>query len=194
MDEIMQLIHMRLIPVMWLAWWAYWLACSGGAQRTTEREASTSRRIHLMLVGVAFALIFVPASCTGPLGWRWLPNVEPAFFFGIAILGAGFAFAVWARHHLGSNWSGTITVKEKHELIRSGPYSYARHPIYTGWILGMVGSAIALGELRGVLAVLLFLGAYVRKVRIEEKWLIGHFGEAYMDYRKNVKALIPFVL
>ncbi len=153
-----------------------------------------SRCIHLMLVGGAFALIAIPVFRLGPLGWHWLPKIPLTFFSGVAVLAASFAFAVWARDHLGSYWSGTITMKEKHELVQSGPYSFVRHPIYTGFIMGMTGTAIALGELRGILAVLLLIVAYLRKIRIEEKWLIAHFGQVYLDYRKNVKALIPFVL
>jgi protein-S-isoprenylcysteine O-methyltransferase Ste14 len=191
--QLLQLMYIWLVPAIWLAWVTYWLVRSGKAQHTAERETPTSRQVHLALVGGAFALILVPVFRIGPLGWRWLPRTPPAFFLGVTILAAGCGFAVWARHHLGTNWSGTIAVKEEHELIQSGPYSYARHPIYTGWIFGMVGSAVALGEVRGILAVLLFLGAYIRKVRIEEKWLAGHFGQAYINYRKNVKALIPFV-
>jgi protein-S-isoprenylcysteine O-methyltransferase Ste14 len=153
-----------------------------------------SRRIHLALVGAAFALIALPVFRRGLFGWHWLPSTPYAFFVGVAILVAGFVFAVWARSYLGSNWSGMITVKEEHELVQNGPYSLARHPIYTGFIMGMAGSAIALGELRGILAVLLFIDAYLRKIRIEEKWLIAHFGQAYEDYRKDVRALIPFIL
>jgi len=153
-----------------------------------------SRCIHLALVGAAFALIALPVFRRGLFGWHWLPSTPPAFFVGVAILVAGFVFAVWARSYLGSNWSGTITVKEEHELVRNGPYSFARHPIYTGFIMGMAGSAIALGELRGILAVVLFVAAYLRKIRIEEKWLIAHFGQAYEDYCKDVRALIPFIL
>ena len=153
-----------------------------------------SRAIHLALVCGAFVLIAVPPFRAGPLGWHWLPRLRFVFLFGTAVLVASLALAVWARRHLGPYWSGTITVKEEHRLIRSGPYSFVRHPIYTGIVAGMVGTAIALGELRGVLSVLLLLAAYLRKIRIEEKWLVERFGQIYVDYRKKVKALIPFVI
>jgi protein-S-isoprenylcysteine O-methyltransferase Ste14 len=153
-----------------------------------------SRAIHLVLVCGAFVLIAVPAFRAGPLGWHWLPRLRFVFLFGAAVLVASLALAVWARRHLGPYWSGTITVKEEHRLIRSGPYSFVRHPIYTGLVGGMVGTAIALDELRGVLSVLLLLAAYLRKIRIEEKWLVERFGQTYLDYRKKVKALIPFVI
>ena len=192
--ESMHLIYEWLIPAIWFVWWSFWIFSSRNVRATSQRESQRSRRIHLALVGIAFALIALPVFRRGLLGRHWLPSTPSAFFVGVTILLGGFVFAVWARSYLGSNWSGTITVKEEHELVRNGPYSIARHPIYTGFIMGMVGSAIALGELRGVLAVFLFVAAYLRKIWIEEKWLIGHFGQAYEDYCKDVRALIPFVL
>jgi protein-S-isoprenylcysteine O-methyltransferase Ste14 len=83
----------------------------------------------------------------------------------------GLAFAVWARRHIGSNWSGTVTVKENHALVRTGPYAWVRHPIYTGLLAAILGSAIARGELRGVWAVALCTIAFVSKLRTEERWM-----------------------
>ena len=192
--EFIRLIYAWLIPAIWIVWWSFWLFSSRNVRSTSERESLMSRCIHLTLVVVAFALIALPVFRRGLLGNHWLPRTPSVFFVGVAILVAGFVLAVWARRYLGTNWSGTITVKEEHELVRNGPYSFARHPIYTGFIMGMAGTAIALGELRGILAVLLFIAACLRKIRIEEKWLIAHFGQAYEDYRKDVRALIPFIL
>jgi len=192
--ESIDLIYAWLIPVIWLVWLSFWIFSSRDVGTTSEREPPMSRRIHLSLVGAAIALIALPVFRRGLLGWHWLPATAFVFFIGAAILVAGCIFAIWARRYLGTNWSGTISVKEEHELVRNGPYAFARHPIYTGFIMGIAGTAIALGELRGILAFLLFLVAYLRKIRIEEKWLIAHFGQSYEDYRKDVRALIPFIL
>ena len=191
--ESIHLIYVWLIPAIWLVWLGFWIFFSRNVRPTSEREPPMSRCIHLSLVGLAIALITLPVFRRGPLGWHWLPTTPSSFFVGVAILVSGCIFAIWARRYLGTNWSGTITVKKEHELVRNGPYSFARHPIYTGFIMGIAGSAIALGELRGILAVFLFIVAYLRKIRIEEKWLIAHFGQAYKDYRKDVRALIPFI-
>ena len=81
------------------------------------------------------------------------------------MVAAGLAFAVWARVYLGRNWSGTVTVKQDHELIRSGPYGFVRHPIYTGLLLAMLGTAIAIGEWRGLVAFALFTIGFLLKLR-----------------------------
>lgn len=120
------------------------------------------------------------------MGW-------PQYVTGVALLLAGLGYALWARNHLGGNWSGVATVKEGHELIRTGPYRYSRHPIYTGLLLAIVGSAIALGEWRGVIGALLCLASLIRKIGIEERFLGEVFGAQYAEFRKEVRALVPGV-
>lgn len=101
-------------------------------------------------------------------------------------------FSVWARVQLGGNWSGIVTIKQDHELIVRGPYAIVRHPIYTGLLVALIGSAMALGEWRGVLAVLIAYWALWRKLRVEERWMAERFGEQYEAYRRRIPALVPF--
>lgn len=103
----------------------------------------------------------------------------------------GLLFTVWARRHIGRNWSITVTVKEGHELIISGPYALVRHPIYTGLLLAFVGSALARAEWRGILAIALVFWSLWRKLHIEERWMSEAFGEAYQNYCRQVPALLP---
>jgi len=126
------------------------------------------------------------------LNVRLLPWAPWEFWVAAAVTTAGFGFAVWARLHIGRNWSGTVTLKENHELITTGPYAIVRHPIYTGLLLAVVGSALARGEWRGVVAVLVTWLALWRKFRLEEAWMLELFGEQYAAYRRRVPALVPF--
>jgi protein-S-isoprenylcysteine O-methyltransferase Ste14 len=125
---------------------------------------------------------------------RILPRAAWSFWTGAAVALAGLLFSVSARAYLGRNWSGTVTLKQDHELVTSGPYSIVRHPIYTGLLLAFMGSAFARGDLAGVAAVVLVLGALLRKLRMEERWMREQFGEAYVAYSLRVAALIPFLL
>jgi len=100
---------------------------------------------------------------------------------------------VWARLVLGRNWSGTVTVKQEHTLVRQGPYVIVRHPIYTGLLAAGLGTAIAYGQIRGLIAVALFLLLFILKIRIEERFMREQFGDDYRIYQEQVKALIPFV-
>jgi len=128
------------------------------------------------------------------LNERFLPDGAWRFWSGAAVTAGGLLFAVWARRHLGKNWSQAVMLKEGHELITSGPYALVRHPIYTGLLLAFVGCAVARGEWRGLLAVALVFVALWRKLRLEEKWMRAQFGESYEAYSRRVAALVPHVI
>ena len=112
---------------------------------------------------------------------------------GAAITLTGLLFSMWARHYLGTNWSATVSVKQDHELIISGPYQFVRHPIYTGLVIAFIGTAMAQGELRSLLAPLIVTAAFWRKWLHEERWMLETFGGRYLDYKARVPALIPFL-
>lgn len=112
---------------------------------------------------------------------------------GIAIVACGLGFAVWARVHIGRNWGMPMTIKEEPELVTSGPYRLVRHPIYTGILTAVVGTALAVNLL--ALAVAAALGVFfIYSAKVEEKNLGAIFPLAYPAYRARTKMLIPFVL
>ena len=110
---------------------------------------------------------------------------------GLVFTVAGLCFAVWARMHLGKYWSGRITLKENHRVIQTGPYAWVRHPIYSGLILALFGTAITLGTISAYAGFVFMLISFVRKLKIEEIWLRSQFGAEYEAYQNRVKALIP---
>jgi len=115
----------------------------------------------------------------------------------IAAIGAvfcilGIGFAVWARFHLGRDWSSHPTIKEEHSLVTSGPYTYVRHPIYTGMLLAILGSALS-GGLVWLFVFIIVLGVFLRRVQVEEVLMTKLFPDQYPEYKKHSKALIPFV-
>ncbi len=143
------------IPVLWLSWMALWAAWSVGTKRTVRRESRTSRLAYHVPLLVGAVLLAPPWLGGGRLGTRLLPRNVPWLWIGTALVVAGLGFAVAARAYLGRNWSGTVTLKQGHELIRTGPYRLVRHPIYTGMLLAFVGTAMARGDVRGLIALAL---------------------------------------
>ena len=99
---------------------------------------------------------------------RFVPIALWLASLGAALTFAGLAFAIWARFIIAGNWSSYVELKRDHELIVAGPYRYVRHPIYTGLLLAFAGSALAVGEWRGVLAVVIVAASFWRKLRLEE--------------------------
>jgi protein-S-isoprenylcysteine O-methyltransferase Ste14 len=176
---------------VWGAWALYWWVASWGAKPTRRHESVASRLGHIVPLAVAVVLLAAPRLALPGLDARWLPRAALWFWIGATLTAAGLLYTVWARVHLGRNWSGTVTIKHDHQLVTSGPYALTRHPIYSGLLLAFLGSALARGEWRGVLALALVAAAFWRKVRHEERWLKEEFGDAYTRYRERVAALVP---
>src|SRR5690349_10572911 len=137
----------RIIGWAWVAVAVLWLTASLTAKPTLRRESIRSRLGHIALGVLAGLLIFDRGLWKGSINWQVIPRSPASAYLGLLITLAGLGCAVWARLALGSNWSGTVTVKHDHELVRSGPYAIVRHPIYSGCLLALLGTAIANGDL-----------------------------------------------
>jgi protein-S-isoprenylcysteine O-methyltransferase Ste14 len=189
------MFHYRsLLASMWIAWVAYWWISSRGAKQDQRRESRASRAAHTVPLVIAVVLLSQPTLHVGVLSIRVLPQSVASYVAGTAMVAVGLLFSVWARVHLGRNWSATVTVKQGHELVQSGPYRFVRHPIYTGLLLGLLGTAIARGDVQGFVAFAIACAALWRKLRLEERWMQETFGDVYAKYRENVPALIPHLL
>jgi protein-S-isoprenylcysteine O-methyltransferase Ste14 len=178
---------------MWLSWIAYWWISARDVKPTLVREPNLSRLSHIIPLVLAALLLSTPSISVSVLNDRFIPRAPWSFAIGVTLTAAGLLFTVWARRYLGPNWSGTVTIKEGHELITTGPYAIVRHPIYSGLLLAFAGSAVAIGEWRAILAVVLALLAFLHKLRIEEWWMERQFGSAYRAYCRRVPALIPLI-
>ena len=181
--------QIELIP--WYVFLGYWVITWLRVKRTKAREKSVDRLITVVVVVIAYNLLFAQWLRMGPLRLRFLPEDPRIAWAGIAVTWVGVSVAVWARYCLGEYWSARVTLKEGHQLIRTGPYRFVRHPIYTGMLLGSVGTALVVGEWRGVLAVVMLLAAHSRKAMREESMLTREFREEYKAYRKQTGFLFP---
>jgi protein-S-isoprenylcysteine O-methyltransferase Ste14 len=122
-----------------------------------------------------------------------LPHRQLTYAVGVALVMLGLAFTVWARLHLGRNWSGTVTLKAEHELIRSGPYAYVRHPMYSSVILFAAGVPLLLGSWWGLAFVPVLMCLLGVRAGMEERLLTAGL-EGYPQYAARVRyRLIPFV-
>jgi protein-S-isoprenylcysteine O-methyltransferase Ste14 len=184
----------HVILFLWGAWALYWVISAFNAKTTQRRESRASRLAHVIPLLLGAVLIAWHRS-----HWAWLvarlwPRSFALYCLGVALLAVGLGFAVWARVHLGGNWSGTVTIKEGHELIRSGPYAWVRHPIYTGILTAVLGTAIASGTVHAALGLAVIAAALLRKTRIEEGFMRATFPDEYPRYCAEVPALIPFTM
>jgi len=179
---------------LWAAWLFIWIVAARGAARPDWRESRLQRLSHGLPLAAAVVLLSADPARFGRLSARFLPESAAVAWVGVLVTAAGLGFAVWARAVLGRNWSAEVQLKEGHRLIRVGPYALARHPIYTGMLGGFLGAAVALGEIRGLLALAVAFAAFLFKSRREEAALATRFDAEYARYRREVKALIPYVI
>jgi protein-S-isoprenylcysteine O-methyltransferase Ste14 len=180
----------------WVAWCALLVAWIPGYVAGHARAPRAYRRAlqlgaTVLLFG-GFLLLF-DRALPGQ-GLRVTP-VDTVFgALGLALTLAGIAFAIWARLVLGGNWSGLVMgVREGHELVRTGPYAIVRHPIYTGLIVAMVGTALTVGTLPAYLGVAAGLAGFLLRISIEERVLAAEFGDGHAAYRQRTRKLVPFV-
>jgi protein-S-isoprenylcysteine O-methyltransferase Ste14 len=187
----MTMSAMSICAYLWGAWLVVWLLWAIRAKRTQQRESVSSRLSYTILTVAAFWMIF---SGDVPQGWLHTGLYTPNLWtqaLGIAITAAGLAFAIWARAYLGTNWSGVVSVKVGHELVRSGPYRWVRHPIYSGMLLAILGTALVRHQVRGFIAVVLLYAGFTIKRRIEEQAMTATFGPEYAQYASTTGAIIP---
>jgi protein-S-isoprenylcysteine O-methyltransferase Ste14 len=186
-------VHFAAIFVvaLWYVIAALWLILAFRTKRTAVRSTGVTRL--LLLVPLAAIILDRPLQHTSLHHRIWAAS--PAISVVAVLLDlAGFAFAIWARLTIGTNWSGVVTIKENHELIQRGPYHFARHPIYTGLFAMGVAASLQFAEMYGFVLLTIVVAVYIPKVRLEEKLMTEKFPDQYPSYRQRVKAIIPFVL
>jgi protein-S-isoprenylcysteine O-methyltransferase Ste14 len=192
LERILSIAH----HATWLFFVGYWIWSARGI-KAPVRTQSPWLRLFAYWLPLALAVVLL-----GPGAWfgdsvlqeRFVPKHVAVKAVGLALTVAGIAFACWARHLLGRNWSSEVQIKQDHQLIQASPYRRVRHPIYTGLLLAFLGTALKVGDWRGLLAVAIVAASFWFKLRQEERWLLERFGAPYADYMRRTRALLPGVL
>jgi protein-S-isoprenylcysteine O-methyltransferase Ste14 len=184
----------KLILWIWPIFWIYWVIAAFGSKRNIGSALirfSGFRLIIFVVVIVVFHFSLLPDSS---LGNNHLTNNTGIIVdIGFVLFLAGLLLALWARLYLGKNWGMPMTKKQSPELVTSGPYRFIRHPIYTGVLCAILGTALATNL--DWLAVLVLVGAYfIYSATVEERNMTEEFPKAYPDYKKKTKMLLPFIL
>jgi protein-S-isoprenylcysteine O-methyltransferase Ste14 len=170
------LLTWRTIGFLWTIFVLYWLVSALRVKQAQRTESPEARFATVGVLGVAAILIFARGLNLGVLSRRFVSPNQSLEAVAVAMVAAGIALAIWARRHIGEFWSARMTLKEDHQLIQSGPYARVRHPIYSGLLLAMLGTALFIGEWRALLGVALVFVAHWQKARREEALLAGQFG------------------
>ena len=176
------------IFVVWGVFWIYWFVSATTAKESSRRGGWRLRGVSLVIIVVASVVIRRLHSSGGLTIHS--PVLEAV---GTIVFVSGLAFAVWARIHLGRNWGMPMTERAEPELVTSGPYRYIRHPIYTGILVGLLGTALAI-NLYYLIAMAVVTGYFVFSANVEERNMTDAFPDQYPEYKAHTKMLLPFVL
>ena len=183
----------RFIAVCFAIFILYWIITAFSAKPTVKGYRREWRL--LWLATTVIGVLLLPLIRAQRLGiGTAVPQTLPVQLTADAVTFCGLILTLWARTILGGNWSSGVVLKENHELMERGPYAYIRHPIYSGALLMLAGLIIYLGNLGGLLLFALCFAGFWVKLRLEEKLLTTHFSDAYLQYKRRTKALIPFIL
>jgi protein-S-isoprenylcysteine O-methyltransferase Ste14 len=173
------------IAVIWVIFWLYWLISAAGAKHGSRMARTRPPGLLVLVLG----FLLLRAFGTGT------PGVHSVILevVGLGLFLSGLALAVWARIYLGRNWGMPMTKKDEPELVTSGPYHLVRHPIYSGILLAVLGTALAT-DLYWLIAFGILTVYFVYSSKVEETLLTSSFPTAYPTYRTKTKMLIPFLL
>ena len=190
----MDLLARNIISSCWGVFMVVWLLAAIFTKRTVYRESRIQRIGYMAPVLIGAWLVFRGYRLSFPFNLQIIPHTDPVLVVAAVLCICGVSLCLWARAVLGRNWSGTVTLKEDHELIVRGPYRLVRHPIYTGLLTMMAGTAMAHGHLGGMLGVVIVFVSLWIKSSYEEEVMGRQFPDQYSAYRERVRRIIPFVL
>ena|ERR1700690_1875864 len=177
----------------WIIFLAYWFISAFRQKPLAEGQSLASTLAHRIPVGLGWFLLAYP-KLPPPMNRVLIPRADLALAIGAVICVFGLFVTIWARWTLAGNWSSDVTFKRGHELVKTGPYRFVRHPIYTGLLVMCLGSAIEMGMLRCWLSIVVVGIGFWIKLKQEERLMLRHFPDEYPTYQKQVKALVPFVM
>ena len=178
------------LAILWLVFYGFWLISAIGVKKAVRGQAGwRAARLRLLFI---IAAVFLSRLLHIRRIMPAMSHSRAAGVLGLTICASGLAFATWARLHLGRNWGLPMSLKEGHELVMTGPYRYVRHPIYTGILAALLGSALVAGPL-WFIVFLIFCPYFIFSATVEEKLMMRQFPNEYPEYRKRTNRLIPFV-
>jgi protein-S-isoprenylcysteine O-methyltransferase Ste14 len=186
-----QIIHWTRLLYLLLA--AVWLGSLPFVKRNVQQQSIQFTLQNTLVLTVGIFLLFGSPSTPDWFNQPLFTVTFPIALAGLGLAICGIGLSIWARLIIGEYWSSFPSLKQNHRLIMTGPYRLVRHPIYTGLLLALLGSALQYGLVRSFLAVLTCAVGLYLKVTAEEEFMLQRFGEAYLRYCRKVSALVPYL-
>ena len=184
----------NIISACWGVFFIVWLLAAIFTKRTVYNESAARRFRYLIPILIGWYLVFRGHRLPRPFNIQIISQTDAILVVSSILCLCGLGFCLWARATLGTNWSGTVTLKENHELIVRGPYRLVRHPIYTGLLAMLMATAIQQAHIAGMIGLILVFVSFWIKLSDEEELMRRHFPNQYAAYQQRVRRIIPFVI
>jgi protein-S-isoprenylcysteine O-methyltransferase Ste14 len=178
---------------LWAIWLLSWLIAAAWSGRTRVRQTGVEQLQYGLWIWAGALLLFGGSRALGPLLGPIYPESRVFAWVAVAGVALGLGWTWWARLHLGSLWSGVVALKVDHKVVRTGPYQFTRHPIYTGLLFALLATALIRDSWSATVGWVLLLAGFVVKLRQEECLLSSALGAEYSKYQSDVAALVPGV-
>jgi protein-S-isoprenylcysteine O-methyltransferase Ste14 len=184
----------NIISICWGVFFVVWVLAAMFTKHTVYHESGTRRLRHIIPIAIGCYLVFRGHRLGPPFNLHIIPQTDAILGAAAILCLCGLGFCLWARAVLGRNWSGTVTLKENHELIVRGPYRLVRHPIYTGLLAMLIATALEQGHIAGTIGLIFVFVSLWIKLSDEEEVMRKQFPDQYAAYAEQVKRIIPFIL
>lgn len=177
--------------LVWTLWAISWIVAAFWTRADVARSPLRKTWLPYGLIGLSLGVPAVWHVTQAPDVRFWTIGPVAYDLLAMATL-PGFAFAWWARVHLGALWSVAITRKSAHRIVASGPYAYVRHPIYTGLLWAALCTDLAAASFAASISFAFLYAGFFLKARDEEAFLCDQVdAREYGEYRTRVAMLVP---
>jgi protein-S-isoprenylcysteine O-methyltransferase Ste14 len=183
----------NILTICWGVFFVTWAVAAIFTKRTVYHESRSQRLRYVVPVIMGWFFVFRAYRLPYPFNVLVIPRTDGVLVVATILCVCGLAICLWARAILGRNWSGTVTLKEGHELIVRGPYKLVRHPIYTGILAMIIATVILQGRIGGIIGLVLVFVSFLIKLSEEEQVMLKQFPDEYAAYRQRTPRIIPFM-
>jgi protein-S-isoprenylcysteine O-methyltransferase Ste14 len=182
---------LTLVRDAWLGLVAYWIISARNLKPIRVKASLKIKIIQLLFLVPGCVLLFSRVANVGPLHHGLLPDSKTVTASGVALTFVGVAVAIWARYCLGGSWTAQVAIREDHTLVQAGPYRWIRHPIYTGILTAIIGTAVVVSQVGALIGAALIAMGLFYKAKQEERRLVETFGNTFVEHRKRTGMLLP---
>jgi protein-S-isoprenylcysteine O-methyltransferase Ste14 len=189
---IAKLFWLACVVAWWLIRYPYERKAKKAAVRSSRRDTRELTLLGISLAGLG--IIPIVYVVTGFPAFANRPFLPALAWLGI-VPSLASLWLFWRTHReLGRNWSVSLEVRDRHQLVTGGVYRYVRHPMYSAFFLWAVAQMLLLPNWVAAFSGIIGFGIlYCFRVSREEQLMLEAFGDEYRAYMERTARIVPWV-